>query len=316
MGKLRHLSRCATDDGHFVVMAIDHRAVLRDKLNEHAPYPIDDVAFTAFKQQVVRALIPDVAAVLLDPAFGIGAGLLEHTITGRHGLLAPLEVTNYDLHPSRREINFIPGWSVSKIKRVGGDGVKLLLPYHAASDSAADKQNVVRRIVDECAVHDIPFFLEPIAHTMDPEKPLDNTELLDVVVEMARVFSYLGADVLKMQFPVDAQQSDDETVWCDACKALNDACTVPWALLSAGVNYETFARQAKVACESGASGVIVGRAVWAEAVEQQGSERETFVTTTARERMQSLADICCEHATPYYECITLPDAAPDWFETY
>ncbi|MEL7236539.1 MAG: hypothetical protein AAGK74_18695, partial [Chloroflexota bacterium] len=105
-------------------------------------------------------------------------------------------------------------------------------------------------------------------------------------------------------------------VWCDACKALNDACTVPWALLSAGVNYETFARQAKVACESGASGVIVGRAVWAEAVEQQGSERETFVTTTARERMQSLADICCEHATPYYECITLPDAAPDWFETY
>ncbi|MEM6282376.1 MAG: tagatose 1,6-diphosphate aldolase [Chloroflexota bacterium] len=316
MGKLRHMSRCATDDGHFVVMAIDHRAVLRDKLNEHAPRPVDDAAFTTFKQQVVRALIPDVAAVLLDPAFGIGAGLVERTITGRHGLLAPLEVTNYDLHPSRRDVNFIPGWSVAKIKRVGGDGVKLLLPYHPESDSAADKQDVVRRIVDECAVHDIPFFLEPIAHAMDPEKPLYNAELLDVVVEMARVFSHLDADVLKMQVPVDAKQSDDETTWREACNALDEACSVPWALLSAGVNYETFALQAKVACEAGASGVIVGRAVWAEAVELQGAERETFVTTTARERMQSLAGICREHATPYYKRVTMPHTTPDWFETY
>jgi tagatose-1,6-bisphosphate aldolase len=316
MGKLRHLSQCAADDGYFVVMAIDHREVLRTKLNENRSNPIDDAAFTAFKQQVIRGLIPETSAVLLDPEFGIGEGIAGRIITGRHGLLAPLEVTNYEQHPSQRDINFISGWSVAKIKRVGGDGVKLLLPYHPESESAADKQDVVRRIVDECAIHDIPFFLEPIAHSLDPKTPLNNAELRDVVVEMARVFSALGADVLKMQFPVDAKQSENENEWRAACDALNAACTVPWALLSAGVNYETFVRQAKIACEAGASGVIVGRAVWAEAVTLQGIEREAFITTIARERMRTLADACSEHATPYYERITMPDSSPNWFESY
>ena len=37
---------------------------------------------------------------------------------------------------------------------------------------------------------------------------------------------------------------------------------VPWVLLSGGVPFETFFRQTQVACEAGASGVMVGRAVW------------------------------------------------------
>jgi tagatose 1,6-diphosphate aldolase len=316
MGKYRHLCQCSTAEGHFVVLAIDHRAVLLDKLNQYAPKPLSDQAFVAFKQLVAGALIPEVSALLTDPAYGFSAGITQRVISGQTGLLAPLEVTEYSQHPSQRPINFIPGWSVAKIKRAGGAGVKLLLPFHPDEAAAPQKIAIVRQIVEDCARFDIPFFLEPIAHSLNPDHSLTNAELRQVVVEMARLFSAMDVDVLKMQFPVDAKQSADEAEWAAACADLDAACTVPWALLSAGVNYATFARQARTACSAGASGVIVGRAVWAEAVELQGEARAEFVRTTARERMAELGAICREYAAAWFDRAAPPDDSLNWYESY
>jgi tagatose-1,6-bisphosphate aldolase len=314
MGKYRHLGRVASADGHFVVLAIDHRANLRDELDRGAPRAIDDETFAAFKQEVITALAAEVTGVLTDPAYGIGQAVAARTVHGRLGLLAPLEITNYDLHPSQRELEFIPGWSVAQIKRMGGDGVKLLLPYHPDADSAADKQAAVEQIVADCARHDIPFFLEPVAFSLDPAFPLPDAELREVTVTMARQFSALGVDVLKLQFPANARQNSDRASWREACAAVDAACSVPWALLSGGSDYPTFADQARIACESGASGVIVGRAVWSDAVTLDGEARATFLRTTAAERMRELAAICAQHARPWFARVTAPDASLNWYE--
>ena len=50
---------------------------------------------------------------------------------------------------------------MEKIKRVGGDGVKLLLPYHPEAENAPEKRAMVAELVETCTRHDIPFFLEP-----------------------------------------------------------------------------------------------------------------------------------------------------------
>ncbi|NOG49769.1 MAG: hypothetical protein HND48_10265 [Chloroflexi bacterium] len=42
IGKFRHLTQCATRDGHFMVLAIDHRANLRDALSAARGVPVDD----------------------------------------------------------------------------------------------------------------------------------------------------------------------------------------------------------------------------------------------------------------------------------
>jgi len=316
MGKFRHLSHCASEEGFFTVVAIDHRSNLLEKLNQHAPQPISDAQFSVFKQQVIHPLLPEATALLIDPAYGIGAGIAQRSISGQKGLIAPVEVTDYGLHPSKRSINFIEGWSVRKIKQVGGDGVKLLLPYHPEAENALEKRAVVKRIVDECQHYDLPFFLEPIAYSLHENRSLDNAELRQIVVEMARLFTMMGADVLKLQFPVDAKQSDDESEWLAACRELDAACDSPWTVLSAGVDYETFARQARIACEAGASGVIVGRAVWAEAVVLQGAERQDFLQSTAKTRMRELAKICREYAIPWFERVAMPDYSVSWYTSY
>lgn len=315
IGKYRHLSRCSTDEGHFCILAIDHRTNLLDKLNQHAPEPLTDAQFTSFKQAVVGGLVSEASAVLMDPAYGIGAAVAERRL-GAKGLLAPVEVTDYDLHPSRRKVNFIPGWSVEKIKRVGGDGVKLLLPYHPEASNRHENHQIVAQLVEQCGEQDIPFFLEPIAFSLDPDRKLDNAELRQIVVEMAQTFSAMGVDVLKLEFPLDANQSRDEEEWRAACEAVDLACMVPWALLSAGVDYETFKAQARVACEAGASGVIVGRAVWAEAVELQGELRTDFIRTNALQRMHELANLCETFAQPWYERVQPPRLNLDWYQSY
>ena len=315
LGKYRHLGRVANADGRFVVLAIDHRGNLLTDLQQHSPQPVDEQGLMDFKQQVMASLGPLASGVLVDPAYGIAQGIFSGSISARMGLLAPLEVTDYDLHPSQQQPTPIPGWSVEKIKRSGGDGAKLLLYYHPDAPDAAAKRRFVESVVAECARCDLPLFLEPLAYSPDPALPLSSAEHLRINLDMARTFSAMGVDVLKMAFPGFTKQDRNEANWESACAQLDAACSVPWTLLSAGVDFDTFVVQARIACAAGASGVIVGRALWAEAVQRPGASRQHFLDGLARERFAQLAE-ACQTARPWMARSAAPPAAPDWYLQY
>lgn len=314
-GKYRHLVQCSSPTGHFNLLALDHRGNLLNSLNQTAGHLLSDAEFTQFKREVMQYLLPAATGVLTDPDYGFAPALnIDNDINIRIGLLAPLEVTDYSLHASRRVTEFIEGWSVAQIKRAGASGVKLLLYYHPDAANAAQQRALVRQVVAQCTEQDIPFFLEPITYSLDFEKPLSSPELRQIVIENARTFSAMGIDVLKSEFPLDVQQEPDESAWRAALEALNVACRVPWTLLSAGVEYTIFRRQAELACRAGASGVIVGRAVWAEAVALSGDARTEFLRTVARQRMEELSVICTEHAASWHQRISPPKLTPGWYK--
>jgi tagatose-1,6-bisphosphate aldolase len=311
-GTYRHLLQNSTPEGHFCILAIDHRANLVSQLQKHHPN-LTDADATAFKRDVLRHLLPEASAVLTDPGYGMPP-LIAEGLLGQAGLLAPLEVTNYSLHPRDRITTFIEGWSVEQIKRVGGTGVKLLLYYHPGDAALkAEKRTLVTRIVEACQHYQLPFFLEPIAYSLDSAEPLTVAEQRQVAVETAQTFSAMGVDVLKLEFPVNPVQEPDELVWAAACRDLDAACTVPWALLSAGVDYDTFARQARIACVNGASGVIVGRAIWAEALALMGSARIDWLQTTGVARMREMASICRESARDWRGRVAAPTMGDSWW---
>ena len=122
----------------------------------------------------------------------MGPGFAARNIPGRVGTLSPLEVTDYGAPSDEQGFTPIAGWSVAKCARAGVDGVKLLLPYHPEAKSAAAKRGWVAQIVAECAVQDIPFFLEPIAYSMRVGERLTNAELRAAIVGIAAEFSVLG----------------------------------------------------------------------------------------------------------------------------
>lgn len=315
LGKYRHLAQSSTAAGHFCILAIDHRENLRADLARHSGGDIGDDDLIAFKRGIIEALLPEASAVLTDPAFGIGVGVAGGYLSGRAGLLAPLEVTDYSVHPSRRQLQMLPGWSVTKIKRVGASGVKLLVFYHPDTPAAETVRAQVAAAVEDCHREDIPLYLEPIAYSPDEAQPLASADLLRILIDAAQTFSALGVDVLKLQFPVNVHHERAESDWRAALRDLDAACGAPWALLSAGVDYDTFRRQAQLACEAGASGVIVGRAVWSDAEHYHGAARAAWLQTVARARMTELADICAA-GRDWRERVAAPDTPPDWYMRY
>ncbi|MEO1286169.1 MAG: tagatose 1,6-diphosphate aldolase [Chloroflexota bacterium] len=316
IGKYRHFSRVADINGHFIVMAIDHRGNLFGRLNQHASHPLTDDDFVTFKQSVTRALMPHTSAILADPKYAIVGSIANHVISGDKGLIAPIEITDYDTHPSQRSMTRIPNWSVKKIKMMGGDGVKSLLPYNPQAENHAETIDFVQYLINECTTYDIPLFLEPIPYALDPSATLSNADLLQMSVEMCQTFSQMGVDSLKLPFPVNHKLSQDMSQWQDACEAITEACDVPWALLSAGVDFDTFLKQTEIACQAGASGVIVGRAIWTEAIALQGDDRTQFFETTATERMRQLAEVCTQNAKAWHESVQTPNQAINWYEHY
>jgi tagatose 1,6-diphosphate aldolase len=310
IGKYRGLQQISSGRGTITALALDHRQNLR-KAN---PLFVDDAELSRFKLDVTRALAHRATAVLLDPEVSAAQALAQRAIPNGVGLVAALESTGYTGGATARHAQIIPGWSVEKAKRMGASAVKLLVYYHPDSPTAAETEDFVAGVAEDCILLDLVLMLEPLSYSLDEKKKLSSDEKRQVVVETARRLTPLNVDVLKAEFPLDLDEMD-ESKWMDACREISSASSVPWILLSAAVEYELFLRQVSAACRAGASGIAVGRAVWKEAVSMQEDERLKFLRTTGKSRLARLTSLCHALAKPYTDFFQT-EAPFDWYKIY
>src|SRR5258706_3379258 len=314
IGNLRGLQQISSARGTFTVLALDHRQNLRKALNPQNPSATTDAQLSRFKLDVTAALAPEATAVLLDPEISAAQAIAAHCIPNNVGLVVAVESTGYTGDATARQAQLIPGWNVEKAKRMGASAIKLLVYYHPDSPTASEVEAFTKRIADDCAKHDLALMLEPLSYSLDETKKLSSEEKRYVVVETAKRLTPLGADILKAEFPVDVADTD-ESNWAQACTDVSSASITPWILLSAAVAYETFLRQVTVACNAGASGIAVGRAVWQEAVSLSGEERAKFLATAARQRMACLTALSQALARPWTDFYSA-EPGFDWYKTY
>jgi len=300
-GLRRGLDACATPRGVFTVLALDHRQNLRREIRPDDPDSVSVDEMAELKRDVVRALADRVSGVLLDPEFGAPRCIEDGSLPGDVGLIVAIEATGYEGPPTARQSRVLEGWSVPKAKRMGATAAKLLVYYHPDSAAAPDQDRLVADVAAECRRHDLPLFLEPITHSVDPEvRSLTGEDRRRVVIDTARRLTAIGGDVLKVEFPYDASVTD-EGRWAEACKELDEVSPVPWVLLSGGVDDATFDRQVEVACRAGASGVLVGRSVWAEATRLTGADRRGFLVAEGVERLARLVATIEAHGRPWHD---------------
>ena len=313
-GRWRGLKTTSTEHHVFTIMAFDQRGSYEQMLP-------DDVTYNRaveIKQEVVSTLSPHTSAVLLDPVYGLPAALNLHR---NSGLLMALENTGYTGTSTYRQTEFNPDWTVQKIKKVAADAVKLLVYYHPEAGKLAEEiEALVERVAATCHSNDIPLFVEPISYSLD-ETISKNSEVFAsqrpaIVQETARRFSQLGADILKLEFPADAAFEPDEQVWQEACAAVSEASSVPWVLLSAGVDFDIFERQVRVACQNGASGFLGGRAIWKEAISMAPDERQEFLRHTAKDRINRLVDHTEAYSRPWTDFYEPPPVETEWYTNY
>lgn len=314
IGKLRGLQQCTTPRGTFTCLALDHRQNLRRALNPQDPSATSDAELSQFKLDVTRILASKATAVLLDPEVSAAQAVAERAVPGGIGLVVAVESTGYTGDATARHAQILPGWSVEKAKRMGASMVKLLVYYHPDSSTAAEIEAFTTKVGEECIKHDLGLMLEPLSYSLT-DKKLTSDEKRYVVVKTARRLTPIpGVDVLKAEFPLDTKDTD-ESKWAAACAEVSATSVTPWILLSAAVSFEIYQRQVIAACQAGASGIAVGRAVWQEAAQMRGEERLNFLRTTARQRLSRLTSLCHALAKPWTDFYTA-DAPFDWYKTY
>lgn len=294
------LRGCAGPRRTFCILAIDHRNSLRKALDPASPGTVPDEALVAFKREVVSKLAPEATAVLLDPEYGLGQSGALPVLPETTGLIVSLERSGYTGQPDARVSETLPGWDAHRASEIGAHAVKLLVYYHPEAPTAPQVRTLVQRVGAACEEAEMPLFLEILTYLPTAPSSLSAPrEHQRAVIEAARQLTETpGVSVLKAEFPVDTNGEPDEARWFDACCELTETSRVPWVLLSRGVSFETYLRQVMVATSAGASGIAVGRAVWQEATQLHGGEREAFLSTVARERLARLRSLCDKLARP------------------
>jgi tagatose 1,6-diphosphate aldolase len=326
IGKLRGLQQLAGSEGMMAMCAIDHRGALKRALNERNPDAVSYQDMVDFKLDLCQALAPFASAILLDPEYGAGQAVAAGILPASKGLLVSMEKTGYGGESNARITELLPGWSVKKAKRMGASAVKLLIYFRPDSKNSASKQlDLVARLADQCIEEDMAFLVEPVTYPLEGEKSSSKRFAdmkPDLVVETARLITALPIDVLKAEFPADIKFEQDEGRLLNLCKELDQASRLPWVLLSAGVDFESFKRQVEMACKAGASGFLAGRALWQEGARiPLRRARMEFFLNAAAPRLKELAGIADGYGKPWYLKLggkdgTFAALAEGWYRSY
>jgi tagatose 1,6-diphosphate aldolase len=332
IGKLRGLQQLADSKGMMTMCAIDHRGALKRALNEKNPAAVNYQDIVDFKLDLCQAVVPFASAILLDPEYGTGQAIAAGLLPGSKGLLVSMEKTGYSGDSIARITELLPGWSVRKAKRMGASAVKLLIYFRPDLKDVASKQlDLVERLAAQCILEDIAFLVEPVSYPIEEKERINrggasSKKFAEIkpglVIETARQITALPIDVLKAEFPADIKFEQDEEKLLGLCQELNQASRLPWVLLSAGVDFNSFRKQVEIACKAGASGFLAGRALWQEGAQiRSREERMNFFQNTAAPRLKELAEIADSYGKPWYSRLGAENGkfAPvteGWYRSY
>lgn len=332
IGKLRGLQQLADSKGMMTMCAIDHRGALKRALNEKNPDAVSYQDIVDFKLDLCQAVAPFASAILLDPEYGAGQAIAAGLLPGPKGLLVSMEKTGYTGDSTARITELLPGWSVKKVKKMGASAVKLLIYFRPDIKDVASKQlDLVARLADQCLEEDIAFLVEPVSYPIEEKERINQAGTSSkkfaeikpgLVIETARQITALPIDVLKAEFPADIKFERDEEKLLRFCRELNQASRLPWVLLSAGVDFNSFQKQVRIACKAGASGFLAGRALWQEGAQiRSRDERMNFFQNTAAPRLEELAKIADSYGKPWYSRMGAENGkfapvAEGWYRSY
>jgi tagatose-1,6-bisphosphate aldolase len=291
----------------FSIIAMDQRNTLRRMFTAVGLDASDDDLRTA-KADVARVLTPAATGLLSDPTYGVPAITHARALAPDCGLLIAAEPSERRSYHGEPRTHRDPGLDAQWVLDQGGDALKFFVqlradrpaPAPGEPDLVAETLSVCQEIIDDCRAEGIPVVIENLVYER-PGEDLSGRAREDAIIEAARALNDLDIDLLKLEYPGSAE----------GCRRLSSLLDRPWAVLSAGVPFDQFTDIIRIAAdEGGASGFIAGRSVWREVVSLTGREREEFLTSVARPRLDRLIDVAQGRARPWTEAART--RSPQW----
>jgi tagatose-1,6-bisphosphate aldolase len=285
--ELRGYQQICDKNGSIMVIACDQRGGIRKILAKTAEEQekITDDMLGDTKSDVTRYLAANAPCILLDPICAVPRVVDEATLPRDVAMLIGLDASGYDTDADGHYLSRLAhGINARKVRELGGTGGKIMV-YLRSDYPKANGHNmkIIRQCLEDFAREDLLLVVEFLTYPMPGEDPAVYKSIFPSLIEGGtRMCLDAGSKVLKLPYPGTPE----------ACAAITAMCgTVPWSVLSAGVDHETFIGQVEVAMTNGASGVIAGRALWKDCVSLDRAEQKSLLVNRAVPRLKQIQAI-------------------------
>ena len=279
-------------NGLMMVVAADQRGGMRKVLAETKAEQeaIDEATLGVVKAGIVTHLANKASCILLDAVCAV-PGVVDDGVLDRDtGLLIGLDASGWDTDANGYRISkLVPGITARRVRELGGTGAKLMV-YLRPDTPEANETNlqIIRDCIADFAAEDLLLVVEILTYQLDGESDeAYRAAFPGLIVDSARISVELGSKVLKLPYPGTPEACAEITKICDG---------IPWAVLSAGVDHETFIGQVATAMENGASGVIAGRALWKDCISLDADVRADRLERIASARLAEIQSVLDRHA--------------------
>jgi tagatose 1,6-diphosphate aldolase len=285
--EFRGYQQICGENGAIMVIACDQRGGIRDILAKTPAEKaaISDAMLGDTKADVVRYLASAAPCILLDPVCAVPRVVDDGVLPRDVALLIGLDASGYDTDAEGHYLSrFASGMSARRVRELGGTGGKIMV-YLRADRPQANGHNmaIIRRCIEDFAREDLLLVVEFLTYRLPDDDPAAYKAAFPSLIEGGtRLCLDAGAKVLKLPYPGTAE----------SCAAITAMCgDVPWSVLSAGVDHETFLGQVEIAMGNGASGVIAGRALWKDCVFLDRERQRAALTQRAVPRLRQIQAI-------------------------
>ncbi|MBI4039864.1 DUF2090 domain-containing protein [Candidatus Daviesbacteria bacterium] len=269
-----------TQDGRFLMLALDHRQSIKKLVNPQNPDQVTDGEIVSLKAEIIDSLKDQFSGLLIDEVYGLSA--LDEAKNLRQSLtkpyLLPVEKSGYKSGNGERLTEL--EYNMAQLIEMGASGVKLLLYFNPAVESSKSQIETARKVLTDAHEHNLPLFLELVTYDVESNEKLDGQKIFDSV----KMFLDAGikADVFKLEYPGRGEE---------CLKISNLLSETPWILLTGGENFDVFKSQLAEAVKNGCKGFLAGRALWQEVTQLSGDQKREFLDKTLPERFSALVKI-------------------------
>lgn len=287
------LASLARPTGGLAMVAMDQRESLRTMFEGATGARPATRELIEFKLAVARTLGPSASGFLIDRELGFNTVRAERVLPASCGLILAVDALDQEVGGPVEETHL----DHDAIAAAGGfDGVaaiKLLVIWRR-DHLREQRVQLAGQFIETAQEHGVLSVLEPVVRAT-PAEAERGWDLNAAIREAAAELSALRPSLYKAQVPSAGEGDVDRLE--DECRALDEAVTGPWVVLSQGVKLDRFPQAVTAACRAGASGFLAGRALWSDVVGRPMEELER----TSLPRLKRLADVVDEHARPWWE---------------
>ncbi len=287
----RGYSQICGDTGAMMVVACDQRGGMRAVLAKtpEVQAQISNQVLGLIKMDITTHLARHAGCVLVDPICAVPAMVDQGAIHRATGLLIGIDASGFGTTPEGWRIsNMVEGITARRVRELGGTGAKIMI-YLRSDVPGANVANMatLRREIADYAAEDLLLVVEFLTYSLPGEAPeAFAANIPDLIEGGSRLCLDAGSKVLKIPYPGTPE----------ACATITAMCgTVPWAVLSAGVDHATFLGQVETSMANGASGVIAGRSLWKDCISLDRAVTKQRLEAIAVPRLREIQAVIARH---------------------